>query len=894
MKNNKGVTIVELIVSMTLLVVVATFLFQMIITLKEIYNSSGIKTEMLTKQALISKMINDDFNEKGIEMALKCSDSDNCLAFYFKDGTRKTLEFIKKTDNAPAYFIYGDYKTELVNNSDFGAYSIETNTVTSNSGLTNDSVLKIDIPITHPLLKNQEFGVNIVYQYNSKTTSITDLSINGNSSASKIWLAGASDMIWYNTVDFVDPGYYYLDSSNNLVKANDSTDAVLVTRSSIANNVMTVTYQSRDNSAETITRTVNFINTSYDYSYNGSYYVFSAPVNGSYKIETWGANGNSNSTYSGGTGSYNSGLITLNQNEKLYVYVGGTGSGDIGGYNGGGSITTNQSLQDGAPGGGATDIRLKDGNWDSIDGLRSRIMVAAGGGGASSSTCGSQGKIGGNGGTLSSSSFTINSACTDGIWTLALGANQNSGGSLEIYDTTGTKTNTLVAGKFGMASSPTDYSGDIKSGGGGGYYGGASSGYGSPGTGGSSFVSGCTNCMAIKSDGTVSDTNVHFSGKTFTNIVMEDGNSITTSNPDTANNGYAKITLVSVSHNANDISNTKKVTLNIGGDIVSRNITNDITTFDLSSYNISNYNHISCNNDANPTINGNLVTISGVYSDIECVVADDLIATISSTSYNTKNIVMISDTIVENYVASSGNIKLDINGKNITINKQISVTSNFEVNDTLNSGKVIAKNGDSAFNLGSQGSLKLNSINIEQDFENVATGKNGVWISSACNGCEVIINNSNINVGGAVVGIHGKASNSNATINNGNYISMLSNAISLGGNGENNNVVNILDGNYTSYGEYAVIYNYSANSVVNIKNGTFTQKDSFTVILNYGSGNINICGGNMSGTIDLTQNTSYTGFINYHDSGINWSGGSAPITSGNSTSFVVNNNITCD
>ncbi len=544
MKNNKGVTIVELVVSMTVLIIIVTFLFQMIISLKEIYNSSGIKTELLNKQAIISKMINEDFNEKGIEMALACSSYNDCLSLYFKDGTTKQLKISKKTDNEPAYFTYGDYKTSLNEGTDFGSYKIETTTLFTNSGLLNDSLLVLDIPIKNNQLKNEDFGINIVYQYNSSTSSITDLSIGGNSSASSIWLAGSSNMIWYTTVDFIDPGYYYLDENDNLIKATSSTDAVTVTRSKIENNVMTITYQNSD-ASQTVTRTVSFIPSSYSYSVNNASYTFTVPVTGVYKIEAWGASGSPSLNNAGGQGAYTSGLISLNANEKLYIYVGSTGNGDNGGYNGGGSITLNQSKNGGAPGGGATDIRLRNGVWDTKDSLISRIMVAAGGGGASSSTCGSSLKTGGNGGNIVSSSFSVLNNCSDGLWTIAYGANQTSGGSLDIYDVNGSKLNTYIGGEFGFASTPKEYEEDILSGGGGGYCGGTNSGYGSPGTGGSSFVSGCQDCIAMKSDGTPNNTNIHYSGKTFTNIVMNDSPS---SNPSGTADGFAKITLVSVSN----------------------------------------------------------------------------------------------------------------------------------------------------------------------------------------------------------------------------------------------------------------------------------------------------------------------------------------------------------
>lgn len=553
-KNNKGTTIVELVVSVSMLVVIATFLFQIVISLKEVYNSSGIKTELLNKQAVISKMINDDLRNNKLEMALKCNNLNTCLALYFEDGTFKTLELISKTNETPAYFVYGDYKTELVSGSNFGSYSISSETLANSTG-TNDSIMNINIPITHPLLRGENYGINIVYQYNSRTTSITDLAMNGNSSVEGIYLAGASTMTWYTSVDFVDPGYFYLDENKNLIKANETNDKVLVEVGSIdANNEQIIRYSSKEDPTIYIERKVKYIDTIYNYSVNSSYYVFSAPVSGVYNIELWGANGASTTLGTGGIGSYTSGDIRLLANEKLYVYVGGAPSGDNGGYNGGGSITAHQSENGGAAGGGATDVRLDSGAWSYDQGLRSRIMVAAGGGGAKTATCGSTISTGGFGGDTASSSASFSMSCSDVIWTLANGANQTSGGTIDVY-TGNTQNGTYQAGLFGMAGTASEFTGDVISGGGGGYYGGANAGYGSFATGGSSFISGCENCVAVTSTGTISDTNVHYSNKVFTNYNMTAGNLISSdeniTKPVNTDDGYARIKLVSISYGSN-------------------------------------------------------------------------------------------------------------------------------------------------------------------------------------------------------------------------------------------------------------------------------------------------------------------------------------------------------
>lgn len=127
------------------------------------------------------------------------------------------------------------------------------------------------------------------------------------------------------------------------------------------------------------------------FTYTGDYQEFQAKKAGYYKIECFGADGGKARadgvlSGKGGIGGYTSGTIYLNKNEKIYVYVGGKGedavtSKDVkGGYNGGGLGTWDRSDDDASgAGGGATDIRLVNGEWDNFDSLKSRIMVAGGG-----------------------------------------------------------------------------------------------------------------------------------------------------------------------------------------------------------------------------------------------------------------------------------------------------------------------------------------------------------------------------------------------------------------------------------------------------------------------------------------------------------------------------------
>ena len=169
--------------------------------------------------------------------------------------------------------------------------------------------------------------------------------------------------------------------------------------------------------------------TVFNFDYIGDVQSFTAPIKGTYKIEAWGASGGdvtiNDVTYQGGLGGYTSGTINLEKNQKLYIYVGGSPSNYEGGYNGGAKGGT---INDGkyTGGGGATDIRIVNGNWNDFNSLKSRIMVAAGG--AGTGYYGSE-IIGGAGGGLNGYQGTLKSGgVIDKNHIISTAGNQTSGG----------------------------------------------------------------------------------------------------------------------------------------------------------------------------------------------------------------------------------------------------------------------------------------------------------------------------------------------------------------------------------------------------------------------------------------------------------------------------------
>jgi len=262
--------------------------------------------------------------------------------------------------------------------------------------------------------------------------------------------------------------------------------------------------------------------------YVGDSQIYQTPnANATYLIECWGARGGykeikDNQIISDEKreknfcfGAYTKGEISFSEPTDLFIFVGEAGTQrNVGTFNGGGrggsgggnystwTEGTTKLPYIGNSGGGATDIRLKNGEWNDFESLKTRIMVAGGGGGIASyldgdTNCCAGGLIGYSG--------TYYAGHGHDIIREGLGGSQilgGLGGKGSKEDWYGFSNNGSFGiggdGSFEKASTQTG-----SGGGGGGYYGGGSGsqtkngGWGHGGGGGSSFISGHEGCIAI-------------------------------------------------------------------------------------------------------------------------------------------------------------------------------------------------------------------------------------------------------------------------------------------------------------------------------------------------------------------------------------------------------------
>jgi hypothetical protein len=251
---------------------------------------------------------------------------------------------------------------------------------------------------------------------------------------------------------------------------------------------------------------------------------------GSYFLEVWGAQGGNDPTYStsrfGGRGGYSKGTVNLKATTTLYVYVGGSGTGDRSGSSCGST-----------GGGGGTDIRLTNGLWNSETGFKSRIIVAGGGGGrrGDNTDCSSE-FLGNDGGGTTAPTFYCSYT--------TYGGTQMSGGS---------SSHDHVVGSFGYASpyrshnvnSKGGYNGGARGsdtgcngGAGGGWWGGCSSW--PTGSGGSGFVYTSSNSQcSASSDYYLSNASTYSGDTNFPS--PSGGNQI-----GHIGNGFARITALNI------------------------------------------------------------------------------------------------------------------------------------------------------------------------------------------------------------------------------------------------------------------------------------------------------------------------------------------------------------
>ena len=248
-KDKRGFTLVELVLSVTLLSIVLIFMMTALVELKDKENENGADAKLLVNQAIISKTINSDIIVSGLESISACADM-NCFNLTFSNGTTKTLKLMadnqtifygseEVTDfirtlpsdrkySSIHYYIYANlelikitvskvYKTE---DYDIEIYNYMGNKTTDTGGYAAAGLL-----LHYDAINNAGVGL-----HNQFSATWMDLSGNGNNGNLKnVALTATETSGWLDNgllLDGVDDGVYLSNQLSDLFKQSNTIEIV--------------------------------------------------------------------------------------------------------------------------------------------------------------------------------------------------------------------------------------------------------------------------------------------------------------------------------------------------------------------------------------------------------------------------------------------------------------------------------------------------------------------------------------------------------------------------------------------------------------------------------------------------------------------------------------------
>ena len=164
--KTRGFTLIELITTFALSAVIIVLLMNIISVIKNVYSKSNIKTELYINQSNLSNTMNKKINIDNLDSYNECVDEEFCYEFNFYNGESIKLAI------SDTSITFGDLVYKLDSSISVVDPSVTTEHILNQPADKNDSFLIIKIPIKHKLYPNIDFGINLVYPYNSNITTL--------------------------------------------------------------------------------------------------------------------------------------------------------------------------------------------------------------------------------------------------------------------------------------------------------------------------------------------------------------------------------------------------------------------------------------------------------------------------------------------------------------------------------------------------------------------------------------------------------------------------------------------------------------------------------------------------------------------------------------------------
>lgn len=198
MKNQKGVTIVEIVVSVALISLVIIFIFNLMITVKNINDDSNSSSTNIINQNIIIRKVQADFKDLELTKVDSCSSDDikNLMVSNYNQKTSYCLK-LSYVGGEVGYLIYYSYhnntsnkdlniigysrennvvlrETDIVprnNNEDSenNNYPLKVNTSCPSDESNANCALNIVMPVVDSVGNNYDINLNYIYASNEVT-----------------------------------------------------------------------------------------------------------------------------------------------------------------------------------------------------------------------------------------------------------------------------------------------------------------------------------------------------------------------------------------------------------------------------------------------------------------------------------------------------------------------------------------------------------------------------------------------------------------------------------------------------------------------------------------------------------------------------------------------------
>lgn len=149
--NKRGFTLIELVTTFALSSLIIILLTNVVLIIKNIYFKNDVRTKLLIEQGTLSHLMNKKMAYNLFSSFDVCADVNYCFEFNFVDGS------ISKLIVGDDFITFDNYEYIPIDGTTIEVPTVET---------IDDSFLVIKIPIKNKLYPDENFGIDIVYQFN--------------------------------------------------------------------------------------------------------------------------------------------------------------------------------------------------------------------------------------------------------------------------------------------------------------------------------------------------------------------------------------------------------------------------------------------------------------------------------------------------------------------------------------------------------------------------------------------------------------------------------------------------------------------------------------------------------------------------------------------------------